>query len=310
MLPSSGQHCDRALMKPSLTCCSQRHAAGRAATAGSRRGGGGRAARGHRITRHAAARRRRHSHAAGGGAVEHTVGVAALLPPIGMVRDGSCSSMLRCWCTCTVPLAVCPFTCISFTCRPMLERILHFEELSTSAGTAACVGVGAPLPRWRSAWPLNEAEQASAGMAACFWCWAEPGMLRVSMAAGQRGEGKGTPSVQQAFVEAVLEHRKRSLRHASHDDREPIPLGALRACAVPAAPDEVGCLSSCLLERRCVQECIWTCLHDAITPFRPRPTDPGFASLPSAACRCGGSAALPAARPRRAAHARPLLCQA
>lgn len=33
----------------------------------------------------------------------------------------------------------------------------------------------------------------------------------------------------QAFVEAVLEHRKRSLRHASHDDREPIPPGALGA---------------------------------------------------------------------------------
>ncbi len=43
----------------------------------------------------------------------------------------------------------------------MLERILHFEEVPTSAGTAACVGVGAPLPRWRSTWPLSGAEQAS-----------------------------------------------------------------------------------------------------------------------------------------------------
>ncbi|KAI7836806.1 hypothetical protein COHA_009350 [Chlorella ohadii] len=79
--------------------------------------------------------------------------------------------------------------------RPMLERILHFEEVPTSAGTAACVGVGAPLPRWRSTWPLSGAEQAS-------------------------GVASGSIT---AFVEAVLEHRKRSLRHASHDDREPIP---------------------------------------------------------------------------------------
>lgn len=46
----------------------------------------------------------------------------------------------------------------------MLERILHFAEVPTTAGTAACVGVGAPLPRWRSAWPLSEAEQASWGL--------------------------------------------------------------------------------------------------------------------------------------------------
>lgn len=56
----------------------------------------------------------------------------------------------------------------------MLERILHFSEVPVAAGTAACPGLGAPTPRWRSAWPLNEAEAA--------------------------------------FVEAVLEHRKRSLR--------------------------------------------------------------------------------------------------
>lgn len=55
--------------------------------------------------------------------------------------------------------------------RPMLERILHFSEVPVAAGTAACTGVGAPVPRWRSAWPLSGAEAA--------------------------------------FVEGVLEHRKR-----------------------------------------------------------------------------------------------------
>lgn len=79
----------------------------------------------------------------------------------------------------------------------MLERLLHFSEVPVSAGSAACSGVGAPQPRWRSAWPLGDAEQA--------------------------------------FVEALLEHRKRSLRHASHDDREPIPLGEPELLCVTAS---------------------------------------------------------------------------
>lgn len=70
-------------------------------------------------------------------------------------------------------------------CRPMLERILHFAEVPVSSGTAAAPGVGAPLPRWRSAWPLSGAEAE--------------------------------------FVGAVMEHRKRSLRSPRHDEHEPIP---------------------------------------------------------------------------------------
>ena len=72
---------------------------------------------------------------------------------------------------------------------------------------------------------------------------------------------KAPHPLQQAFVEAVLEHRKRSLRHSSHDDREPIPPGALRACTVAAAPEEGGCWSRCTCGDCIFEDGIWSCLH-------------------------------------------------
>ena len=85
----------------------------------------------------------------------------------------------------------------------MLQRILHFTELPPAPASNGGGGVGAEVPRWRSGWPLSGAEAA--------------------------------------FVEAVLEHRKRSLRNAAHDDHEPIPLGAWHGVAGPLR----GCCSEC-----------------------------------------------------------------